>query len=63
MSREKENFREQLMVINEAFGGKQLLNASEVGRWLKMDRHNVVKRFKFKNGLISTVQLASEMLP
>ncbi len=63
MPREKENFREQLAVINEAFNGKPLLNATEVGKWLQMDRHRVVKRFTFKNGRISAVQLASEMLP
>lgn len=63
MPREKENFREQLAVINEAFNGKPLLNASEVAKWLRMDRHRVTKRFTFKNGRISAVQLASEMLP
>lgn len=63
MPREKENFREQLAVINEAFDGKPYLNASEVARWLRMDRHRVAKRFTFKNGRISSVQLASEMLP
>lgn len=63
MPREKENFREQLAVINEAFNGKPLLNMSEVAKWLHMDRHRVAKRFTFKNGRISAVQLASEMLP
>ena len=63
MPREKENFREQYMVISEAFNGKPLLNVSEVARWLRMDRHAVAKRFKFKDGRISAVQLASDMLP
>lgn len=63
MSREKENFREQLSVINEAFNGKPFLNASEIGRWLHMDRHTIIKRFSFNCGKISAVQLASEMLP
>ena len=63
MPREKEIFREQYMVICEAFDKKPLLNVSEVARWLHMDRHTVAKRFKFKNGRISAVQLASDMLP
>ncbi len=63
MPREKENFREQYIVISEAFNGKPLLNVSEVARWLRMDRHAVAKRFKFKDGRISAVQLASDMLP
>lgn len=63
MPREKENFREQLEEINKAFNNKPMLNATEVGRWLKMDRHTVIKRFTFKNKMISAVQLASEMLP
>lgn len=60
MPREKENFREQLAVINEAFNGKPLLNASEVAKRLRMDRHRVAKRFTFKNGRISAVQLAKK---
>lgn len=32
MPREKENFREQYIVISEAFNGKPLLNVSEVAR-------------------------------
>lgn len=63
MVREKEMFREQLAEIKNAFNEKPLLSITEVGRWLQMDRKTVAKRFTFKDGKISAVQLASEMLP
>ncbi len=63
MAREKPLLREQIKVINDAFGGKPILNITEVTKWLRMDRKTVVKKFTFKEGKISVVQLASEMLP
>lgn len=63
MAREKEMFREQLAVINEHFGGKPMLTAIEIARWMKIDRRTVVKTFSIKDNRISAVQLAKEMLP
>lgn len=63
MAREKENFREQLEVINEQFNRKPVLGLLEVSRWMGISHNTARKRYSFQNGRISAVQLASEMLP
>ncbi len=65
MAREKENYREQLAIIREAFPGQELLNISQVAKWLHRSPDTVKRMFTFnqKFKTISIAQLASEMLP
>lgn len=63
MAREKENFREQLAVINEHFNSKPVLGLLEVSAWMGIHHQTARRRYSFQNGRISAVQLASEMLP
>jgi hypothetical protein len=65
MAREKENYREQLAIIREAFPGEEMLNISQVARWLHRSPATVKRMFSFHKEFktISVAQLASEMLP
>jgi hypothetical protein len=59
MSREKAGFRENLQDILEFSGGHRVLSVKEVKEYTGFrDDRTVKKRFPFKDGYISAVNLA-----
>lgn len=61
MSLEKPSFRDNLEGIKEAYPDKEMLNVSEVSRYLGKDRRVVKKRFNFTDNYIAVRKLAREM--
>lgn len=61
MPLEKEAYRDNLERIKNEFPTKEILNITEVTRYLGVDRGTVVKRFPFKRGYISVATLAREL--
>lgn len=59
MSRERSGYRENLQDILEFFGGKRLLNVSDVKTYTGLtDTRTVKSRFPFEHNRISAVTLA-----
>lgn len=61
MPMEREAYRDNLERIKDCFPTKELLNVSEVARFLGVDRGTVTRRFSFKTGYISVATLAREL--
>lgn len=61
MARELEGYRDCLEDLKEFFGGKGLLYAKDVARYMQTDTRTVVKRFDIPKDGITTVMLARRM--
>lgn len=61
MSREKEAYRDNLEQLLLYFKEKRLLEPYEVAKYLGVCSKTVRKKFGFKNGYISIVNLAREL--
>ena len=61
MSREKENFRDQLERIDKAFPDKEILSRKDVAEFTGICYSEIRKHFTLNKGKITKVQLAREM--
>lgn len=61
MSREKEAYRDNLERLCERFPDKELLNVTDVVRFLGVSRRYVEKAYPFKDNKISKATLAREL--
>lgn len=61
MPKEKQSYRDNLERIIAFYPGKEMLNISEVSRFLGLSRYAVKRRFKFNQNYISIAALASQM--
>lgn len=61
MSREKENFRDQLERIDKAFPNKEILSRKDVSKFTGICYSKVGYHFTLSKGKITKVQLAREM--
>lgn len=61
MAREKELFRDNLQILNEAFPDKFLLDSTEVSKFTGLERHTVKKKFNFNGRYITKTQLARDL--
>ncbi len=59
--KEKEMYRNNLEQLLLYFHDKRLLQPYEVAEYLGIDRRTAQKKFTFKNGYISIVNLANEL--
>lgn len=65
MAREKECYRDNLALLNEAFPDKNILTLGEVAEWTGLDRRTVTRLYgnrftgkKYKSKYISKADLA-----
>ena len=56
---ERLNYRETLLFLNERFGGKVVVNTSQVAEAFGIDRRTAKKRYPFNDGKIEITRLAS----
>lgn len=64
MSRERDGYRDNLELLNEAFPEKNLLRVVDVEKFTGLSRNTVLKRFKFMAGkpkLISKADFARQI--
>lgn len=61
MPMEKEAYRDNLERIKNSYPTKELLNVTEVTKFMGVDRGTVERRFSFKRGDISVATLAREL--
>lgn len=61
MPREKEDFRDNLVRLDEHFPVKNLLTPTEVGRYLGINYRTAQKLFPFQHNYISKVMLARKL--
>ena len=61
MPREKECYRDNLVLIKEKYPDENMLTVKQVAKFTGKDYRTVKKLFKFNNGYISVANLASQM--
>lgn len=59
--REKADFRDNLVRLDEKFPGRELLRISEVAEFMGVDRRTVQRRYTFDRCYITKTRLAKEM--
>lgn len=58
MPREKLDYRDLLMRLDEAFPQQETLTRQDVAAWLGVSRNTVARRYKFPAGRVTKTQVA-----
>ena len=61
MPREKADYRELLMRLDNAFPERETLTRQDVAEWLGVSRNTVTRRYKWPAGRVTKTQVARSL--